>query len=150
MSKKNRSTSPKPFSEKSYLKSGQARKLPVYECFVMKNWEELQKTHVLVARQHKGGHITVALFLVDLLCAGVKDAYQYVNITKEEYQGMLEKFQEVDDLELEPCDYVLAHNIVYGALDYAAEFGIDPPSEFGLASLVLNEDTEDIPLIELP
>ena len=150
MSKKNRSTSQKPFSEKSYLKSGQARKLPVYECFVMKDWEELQKTHVVVARQHKGGHITVALFLVDLLCAGVKDAYQYVNITKEEYHGMLEKFQEMDDLELESCDYVLAHNIVYGALDYAAEFGIDPPSEFGLASLVLNEDTEDIPLIELP
>ena len=150
MSKKKKSTSQKPFSEKSYLKSGRARKLPVYECLVFDNWEELQKTHVVIAREHKGGHITVALFLVDLLCAGIKDAFHRVNISKSEYQEILERFEGTGDLELQSCDYVLAHNIVYGALDYAAEFGIEPPSEFELASLVLDEDTEDIPLIELP
>jgi hypothetical protein len=150
MTKKRKINSQQSFSEKSYLKSGQARKLPIYECYVLENWEETQKTHVIIARQHKNSHVTIAFFLADLLCAGVKDAWYLFNISMGEYRSVLERFDEMEDLELESCDYIIAHNIIYGALDYAAECGIEPPESYRLASMILDEDTEDIPLIELP
>jgi len=53
-------------------------------------------------------------------------------------------------MQTQVCDYALAHNLIYEALEYAGELGIDPAVEFRLASMILEEDTDDIPLMDIP
>ena len=50
--------------------------------------------------------------------------------------------------KLEECSYEEAHNIVYGAVDFAEEIDIAPDDSFKLTKYILEEDTEDVPLIE--
>ncbi len=44
--------------------------------------------------------------------------------------------------------YDEAHNIIYGAIAYAEELGINPDKSFAITQYLLEEDTEDMPLIE--
>ena len=147
--KKQKSNSNQKLSPKAYLISGRARKLPVYECLVYSNWEELGQTPVIIARQHVNGNITFANFLVDMYCVGVKNAFWQVNITEDEYQDIITRYNPPDQ-ELLRIEYNLAHNMIYEALDYAAEFHIDPHPYFKLAEMLLAEDDDSIPLIEIP
>ena len=49
---------------------------------------------------------------------------------------------------LEEISYNEAHNIIYGAIAFAEEGGIKPAKELDPAGFILEEDTDDIPLIE--
>ena len=44
--------------------------------------------------------------------------------------------------------YNEAHNLIFGAIAFAEEAGIKPSPEFALTQYLLEEDTEDVPLIE--
>ncbi len=137
------------FSPVSYLMKGNARKLPIHECLLPEGWEELGKFAVIVVRRHANGNLTLANILVDLFCTGIKDALYLVNIPDYEYREMIENYRDMD-LVMERCDYNLAHNIIYEALAYAEDFGIPPHNDFEIAEMILEEDTEDIPLVKIP
>lgn len=49
---------------------------------------------------------------------------------------------------LKEVSYNEAHNMVWGAIAFAEEAGIEPCKEFALAQYFLEDDTDDIPLIE--
>jgi hypothetical protein len=38
----------------------------------------------------------------------------------------------------EPCDVDLAHEIIYGSIDYARQYGFEPHRDYAQASLVLD------------
>ena len=42
----------------------------------------------------------------------------------------------------------MVHNWIYGAIAWANEAGISPHKSFSVTQYMLEEDTEDIPLIE--
>ena len=132
-------------SDKSYLTSGRARKLPIYKCMVNHDWQETGMAQVYVLRKHVNGNVTVGIYLVDLLCAGVKSAFYLFNITESKFNELVGN----GPLNFETCSYELAHNIIYGSIAFAEEYGIEPTPEFKVARLILEEDTEDIPLLEL-
>ena len=46
------------------------------------------------------------------------------------------------------CSYEEAHNRVWGSVAYAEEAGIAPDKSFRLTQYMLDEDTDDVPLIE--
>jgi hypothetical protein len=46
------------------------------------------------------------------------------------------------------CSYEEAHNRVWGSIAYAEEAGIRPDKSFNLTQYILEEDTDDVPLIE--
>ena len=52
-------------------------------------------------------------------------------------------------LSLVPCDYQLAHNIIYGAVEYADEFHIKPRTSFKIMQMILEEDDDNIPLMDI-
>lgn len=123
-----------------------ARSLPIYKCYVTSNWEESQVVTVVVMRQHVNGNVTAGMYLVDLLCLGVKDTFYAFNIDRKEAE---ERF--VDPLfEAEEAEYNLAHNLVYAAHDFALEFDIKPHKDFNITKYILEEDTDKIPVIEIP
>jgi len=143
--KKKHSHAPAPQSEKSYLQSGRARSLPIHKCLVTKDWKKTDMAQVIVARRHVNGHVTVGAYLIDLLCAGVKDSFYLFNIPEFEFNEDI----VFSPGNLEECSYELAHNIIYGAVAFAREYGIEPPADFQLTQQILEEDTEEIELIEI-
>lgn len=146
MAKKKKATTPRQqqLSPEKYIQT-KARNLPVAECVILDKWEEVGITPILVARQHVSGNYTVGVYLIDTWCLGVKDSYFRFNMEKEEYEQMKNGAFKYDYVTI---SYNEAHNIIYGAIDFAEEIGIHPDKSFGITRFLLEEDTEDIPLIE--
>jgi hypothetical protein len=132
-------------SPKKYIET-KARTLPIYKCWVNPDWEEAGIVNVIVARSHSNGHLTAGFYLVDLMCLGVKDTMYFFNETKERIEEVL----RFDQGNLAEVDYKLAHNIVYAGYDFAAEFEIHPHKDFAITKYILEEDTEAIPVVEIP
>lgn len=137
-----------PVSEKQYLKSGRARKLPIHECWMPSDWEELGKFSMVVARKHSNGNITAAILLVDILCTGVKDAWWLFNTPEFEYRDIVERYATVQDMQR--FDYNFVHNVIYGAIEFARDYEIEPHKDFALTSMILEKDDDHIPLMEIP
>jgi tetratricopeptide (TPR) repeat protein len=130
-------------SPENYIKT-QARALPIVECLISDEWEDSGICNVIIARKHKSGNLTVGVYLVDLYCLGVKDAHYEFNIDPEDYD-----YVKLHNGDLEECEYVLAHNVIYGALEFADEYGFKPHKDFAVAQYILEEDNEDVPLMEI-
>lgn len=123
-----------------------ARTLPIGKCYITPDWENQGLAQVIVSRIRPNGNIAGVMFLVDTLCLGVKDVNINVNMEPDAFEDFIQGLQK--DLGLEEISYNEAHNIIYGAISFAEEGGINPTKEFNLGQYILEEDTEDIPLIE--
>ncbi len=98
----------------------------------------------MVVREHKSGCYTVGKYLVDTFCLGVKDTDYFFNIPSFEFEDIMES----TPFEVIEVPYNEVHNIIYGAIEYAEDLGIEPHSDFRLTQYILEEDTDEIPLIE--
>ena len=133
----------KPISDRQFLRE-KAKTLPIHECYVTDGWETTGEAMVVVTRERPSGNLCVAAFLCDTWCMGVKDVFGNVNMTKEDFkEEILDRNRSLRD-----CNYVYAHNLIYGAEAFAADADIESAPEFELWSNVLEEDTDDVPLVE--
>ena len=133
-------------SPENYIRK-KARSLPIYECLVNTDWKEQGVAHVIVARNHTNGNITVCMYLVDLFCLGIKNTQYLFNIPESEYQDKKEEFEHI---VLESISYELAHNIVFAGLEFAEEYEFKPHKDFtSITQYLLEEDTDDIELIDI-
>jgi hypothetical protein len=134
-------------SPENYIRQ-KARNLPIYECWINKNWKEIMLGHIFVVRKHTNEKVTAGMFLTDLGCLGVKDTHYLFNVSESELREQIAS--SGDFFEMELIDYELAHNIIYAALEYAEEFGFKPHKDFtSITRFILEEDTDDIELIEI-
>ena len=124
------------------------RSLEIYECLMDK--ESMKKdgeSPIIVTRKHKGDKYTSAFYLVDSYCTGVKDTFYRVRLDEDEYKDLMRHVCR--GCNLEKVDYVEAHNWIFGAIEFAAEAGIDPHKDFAVTKWLLEDDEEDtIPIIE--
>lgn len=139
--KNNKQTTQQFLSPEQYLKQ-KARTLEIGKCYMTDAIKKVGEGLVIVTRKHTGGRISMASFLVDAYCLGVKDSFYRLRIEDDEVEEM------VDQVGAEECSYDEAHNWIYGAIAYAEEAGIKPDKSFALTQYMLEEDTDDIPLIE--
>lgn len=147
MTKKKKTNTNPSLSPENYFRQ-KVRNLPIYECKVNRGWQSDRLAQVLVSRIHTNGNISLAIYLVDLACLGVKDTFYQFNVSTEEYEELLEKFSE--DMPMEDVSYELAHNIVYAGVEFAEEFGFKPHKDFNsVTRFMLEEDTDDVELIEI-
>lgn len=134
-----------PLSPKKYILT-RARLLPVYKCLVNENWEKSKLASVIVTRKHSTGNITAGFFLVDLMARGVKDTHYVFN---EREVDFFDNLYERWPMHPEEIPYPLAHNIIYGALEFAEDYNFKPHPDFDITSHILEEDTEEIELMDL-
>jgi hypothetical protein len=133
-------------SPENYIRQ-KARKLPLYKCSINENWKDEGLAQIVVGRRHTNGNVTFGVYLVDVFCVGVKDAFYNFNVPADTFEEMISSLSgEFNMIEIE---YALAHNIVYAALEYADDLGIKPCKEFSLAEYILEEDTDEIELIDI-
>ena len=95
---------------------------------------------------HKTGKYTIGIFLVDIFALGTKDSAYKFHIDKNEVDEIVEKANEAEMIE---TDYVLVHNIIYGANAFAEDNGFKFCKDFNISQYILEEDTEDIELIDI-
>lgn len=133
-----------PLSPEKYIHT-RARSLPVYKCYVTARWKETMMANIAVMRRHVNGNYTVGMYLVDLLCLGIKDTFYLFNVSKEQLD---ERF-DMDELYMEEAEYNLVHNIIYAGHDFAMDFDIKPHKDFSITKFIL-EDDDAVPLIEIP
>lgn len=145
---KNKQTQKQPqwLSPEKYIRQ-KARNLSLEQCYVTDDWkdEDGAVAEVVVARRHAGGNYTFGVYVVDTLCLGLKGSVYRFNVPAEEYQDYIDDVISECGLKI---SYNEAHNFIYGAIAFAEEYGILPDKSFELTQYLLEEDTDDIPLIE--
>ena len=97
-----------------------ARQLPVYECFVNKNWKWSQIANVVVSRKQLNDNLTYVMYLVDLACLGVKNVGYYYNQDQIDFGDYKKKILDNDFISI---DYSLAHNIIFAGYEFANDYG---------------------------
>ena len=136
-----------PLSPEKYIKT-KGRLLPIHECLINPDWEVVKTANIVIARMHPNGNITACIYSVDLSRSGVLGTDFHFNYEKSEYEEFISSIKE--QFELQVVDYVLVHNIIFGAVDFADLFNIMPHKDFTKTTqYFLEEDTDDIEFIEI-
>ena len=147
MSKKKTQKQPTLLSPENYIRQ-RSHNLPIYECWITTNWKNDKMANIIIARKHASGNITYCMYLVDLACLGIKDSGYRYNESYIDYEDFIEKANE--GLSIEKVSYDLVHNIIHASLEFAEEYGFEPHKDFkSVTQYFLEEDTEDVPLIEI-
>lgn len=135
-----------PLTPERYIRE-RARLLPIYKCYKGETIGDSREMSIMVIRKHAGGTYTLAAFMLDRWCLGVKDAIWQFSIPEDEMLDFVNSFANHIDQWTE-IEYVEAHNWVYGALDWATNAGISPCKDFALARYILEEDDDNVELQE--
>jgi hypothetical protein len=115
-----------------------ARRCPVYECLISKGWRDSGLAQILLSRRQPNGRIVFGVYLVDVLCLGLKNTFCNANFPEWKYRAeAIRGLTRGEDLVECPLD--LAHTIIYGAIDYAARLGFQPNEDFDISRHVLEE-----------
>ncbi len=116
----------------------QARTYSFENCWVQDDWQENGLAVVCVARRQPNGNILFGVYLVDYYCLGVKDAYFNADIPPATFQR--EFLPKIFRAAGKPISISadLAHEIIYGAAEYARQFGFRPHADFDRAQMVLD------------
>lgn len=133
-----------PLSPERFLRE-KARGLEIGKCYVSQYMKAYGEGHVVVSRLHKGGKVSAAFYLVDIYCVGVKNSFYKLRMDDYEFEELIERMRMED---VQECSYEEAHNWVYSAVAFAEEAGIQPDKSFNLTQYMLEEDTDEVPLME--
>lgn len=142
--KKNKNKGAQVMSPDKYITT-KVGELPLGKTYISRKGAEAGVYVVLVTRVHSTGKITVGVYLIDMYCLGVKDSYYYLALDPDDLKECA-LFNRIDDFE--EVDYAEAHNLIYGALAYAEEAGIEPCPEFKVSEYILEPDDDRIPLMD--
>ncbi|VAW19762.1 hypothetical protein MNBD_BACTEROID01-1824 [hydrothermal vent metagenome] len=148
--KKKKNVAQLPTSTDNLIRA-RARNLELHECYISSEWEGSREANIIVSRKHTNGHITFGVFLVDLALLGVKDVFYQFNEPEFRFNEIIGNYNELE-LEAEhfiKVEYNFVHNIIYGAVEYAADYGFKPHKSFSVGQYILEEDDENIPLIDI-
>lgn len=137
-------------SPEKYIRT-RARGLPIGTCYINGNWRDSGLAVIFVSRRHINGHVTHAVYMVDIFCLGLKESYWTFNQHPRDFKEFMDKQQKANPhgVLMMQIDYVLAHNIIYGANEYAGELGFFPHKSFDTTKYILEEDDDRVELIDL-
>jgi len=110
---------------------------PILHCCTTDALWEQGVSSVLVSRELKSGNVAFAMFLVDMYCLGVKDAFFDVvprAVYEKRIYGKLPGKYEMVDLEPET-----ARKLVEGAVEYAGRLGLAPHRDYPKARLIFGD-----------
>lgn len=134
-------------SPENYIRT-KSRTLPIYECWINTDWEEVNLASCIVSRKHSNGNVTYCFYLVDLLCLGLKNTHFVFNEPLSQYKDFLAQTEE--DISLELVDYALVHNVIHAGIEFAEEYEFKPCKDFtAITQYFLEEDNSDIELMEI-
>lgn len=115
--------------------------LPVHECLIHPEWQEQGLATILISRKQTNGNLVFGVYMVDIYCLGLKNTLCNADIPLQEYEDGIKDTLRKQATYLE-CDIELAYQIIYGAIEFAREFGFGPHKDFKLSSCILEGPSE--------
>jgi len=115
------------------------------ECLVLENWQEVGLTAVLLRRKSAHGYGIATAFLVDVWCLGVKNVLCPSEVSRAQFERLLENFFLDKSLAIQ-VSIPFAREIVFGAIAYARRLGFEPHPDFSVAVPQLGEHAGPISL----
>jgi hypothetical protein len=114
-----------------------ARGYPLEGCWTQEDWQDGGLAVVVIARRQPDGQIVFGVYLVDYFCLGLKNTYCNANFAPDQFRRdhLPEMIPGGRPVEISPA---LAHEIIYGAIDYAAQFGFKPHADFRRSRQILD------------
>lgn len=116
----------------------QARAYPFAGCWVQEDWKEAGLAVVVVARRQPNGNIAFGNYLVDYYCLGLKDTFYNADIPARVFhREFIPKLYSATarPISISPA---LAHEIIYGGIDYAAQYDFHPQRDFRDSQYILD------------
>jgi len=116
----------------------QARIYPIEGCWTQEGWENNGLAIVVVARRQPDGNVVFGNYMVDYYCLGLKDTYYNADIPVGQFHRdyLPKMFRSAGKpMGISPA---LAHEIIYGGIEYAARFGFEPHDDYKLSQHVLD------------
>jgi hypothetical protein len=111
-----------------------AAKWPVIKAIVSCNLWNSGLGYLCIARENPQGEIAFAIFLVDVFCMGVKDAFWHIG-TRAKLDEIVDKLESSQPLtSIAPACLV---KIVRESVAYAQSFGLPPHPDYARTTLIL-------------
>ena len=119
----------------------QARRYPIEGCWVQRGWQEDGMAVVVVARSQPNDDVVFGTYMADYYCLGLKDTFFNANVPSDQFH---DEFLPKIFVGQPPIDLpvALAHEIVYGSIEYAAQFDFRPHRDFARTQYVLDPPDE--------
>ena len=114
-----------------------ARSYPIEGCWVQQGWEDDGLAMVLLARRQPDGNLVVGAYVVDYYCTGLKQTSVRPDFPSDSFhqEYLPSLFPTEPPLKISPA---LAHEIIYGSIEYAARFSFPPHRDFKLSQSILD------------
>lgn len=100
----------------------------VTACYVNEQWRKSGMAAVFVLRVAPGGGMTLASYLVDMWCMGLKDAWGRLQYSRAEFDGVVER--QLSNDALVRLDIDRARQIVFGGVQFAKQNGFRLPKNY--------------------
>ncbi len=104
-----------------------AREYPIMGCWVYAEWADSGIAPVVIARKQAEDKVIAGVYMLDLYCLGIKDCFTRAGISLKQFHRDLPLMCAEAPQE---CTVEFAHEMVYGALEYARSYGFEPNSDF--------------------
>jgi len=115
---------------------GEMEQSPVHAAYVGDSVFTQGIGHAIIARKLPDGRIAAGVFLVDVYCLGVKNAFLMVQ-SPFEFEDTIEMRFEENYLKAVAPAY--ARKLIDDSITYARDLGIEPHPDFRAASVVLGD-----------
>lgn len=114
-----------------------ARSYPLEGCWAMEGWGKNGLAVVAVARRQPDGLIVFGNYLVDTYCLGLKNTYYDADVPRGRFlaQVLPRLFPQGAPV---PISADVAHEIIYGGIEYAAQLGFRPQRDFAQTQFILD------------
>jgi hypothetical protein len=112
-------------------------------CYVNSDWRERGQAVPFVLRRAPGAGLAAATFMVDLWCAGLKDAWGRAHIARDEFERMVDTMDERMDGTMAPAPLAEVAGIVAGSVRFAVQNGFRLPAHYQRWLAFLGPDALD-------
>jgi SEC-C motif len=112
---------------------------PIEACYLNADWKERGLARIVVTRSQENGKAMLGVFLVDIFCLGVKDAFCNEGLSRRQIEDeLLPRFYQNEMPTRVGINF--AKEIICGAVEYAKSVGFEPHPDFELSRHVLGTE----------
>jgi len=115
----------------------QAGNYPIEGCWIRPDWREGGLTVLVLARRQPDGNLVFGVYMVDYYCLGLKDTCCRADVPPGEFRrkALPQILDTEQPLAISPAG---AHEMIYGGIEYAAQYGFEPHADFKLSQYLLD------------
>lgn len=118
------------------LQTALAANAPIHESLVPANLFEQGIGNLVFSRSLPDGRMALAVFLLDVFCLGVKNAF-FAIVARDEYAKRLSSWSAAENLQ--PMHPACFRKLVEGGVAYARELGFSPHVDYVVARRIFGD-----------